>query len=107
MGQGAEDADESAFAASALMELREVMHRSPNSAPRVSRLMDEYSKNKAAPVGAIIVCPVCNKTEIKRTKAQAFCSVKRKGRSSCRDKYHNTVSAQRAARAVAYNGRYE
>lgn len=57
MGQGAEDADESAFAASALMELREVMHRSPNSAPRVSRLMDEYSKNKAAPVGAIIVCP--------------------------------------------------
>lgn len=105
MGQGAEDADESAFAGGALMELREVMHRPLTSSS--SRMVDEYNKNKAAPVGAGIICPICNKTEIKRTKAQAFCSVKRKGRSSCRDKYHNTVSAQRAARAVVYNDRYE
>lgn len=45
-----------------------------------------------AKVGDTVKCPVCNKKFVKSTYNKIFCSNGRtvKGRSSCKDVYHNT-----------------
>jgi len=42
-----------------------------------------YKDNKAAAVGASIICPVCGKIFQKRQYSQAFCS------GACKDAFHN------------------
>lgn len=42
-----------------------------------------YRDNKAAKVGADIICPVCGKIFQKRQYSQAFCS------GACKDAFHN------------------
>ena len=42
-----------------------------------------YKDNKAAAVGASIICPVCGKIFKKRQYSQAFCS------GACKDAFHN------------------
>lgn len=42
-----------------------------------------YRDNKAAAVGADIICPVCGKIFQKRQYSQAFCS------GACKDAFHN------------------
>lgn len=51
----------------------------------------DYENNKVAPIGTECICPTCRRKFIKTTSKQAFCSVKRKNKSSCKDRYWNRV----------------
>lgn len=64
-----------------------------------------YTRNKRMRVGRICTCPVCYNRFVKRTGSQAFCGVRKKGKSSCRDKYHNLTNPERMLRARLYEDR--
>ena len=51
-----------------------------------------YRQNKRKPTGSKCPCPVCLKGFIKKTANQAFCGGKKKGRSTCKDRYWNIVN---------------
>ncbi len=55
-----------------------------------------YAKNKASSVGSFIVCPSCGFTFRKKSYQQAF------DKKSCKDRYWNTVSPERKARAMFF-----
>ena len=52
-----------------------------------------YYDAKRAEVGTSIRCPTCEKLIVKSTYHKTFCNSKKtKGRSSCKDYYHNVVT---------------
>lgn len=66
-------------------------------------LRERRQRAMDAKIGAEIACAYCNKKMIKKSYNQVFCSNGRtcKGRSSCKDKYWNTVDRNRRARKEA------
>lgn len=105
MGDGAFDADAAHECMIAKIEFWDVVkhyHPSSGGANKAHKWKKRYDTNKTCAIGADCVCPVCGQHFLKKTKAQAFCHVKREGRSMCRDKYHNTVNPGRASRASKY-----
>jgi len=65
--------------------------------PDIVTMAGGYQRAKAAPVGALVTCPVCLTVFTKSTKAQAFCSCR--GAGNCKDRYHNSTSEARRERA--------
>ncbi len=47
------------------------------------------NQNENVKIGDTVKCPVCQEYFVKKTKNQKFCGRKIKGRSSCKNKYHN------------------
>lgn len=67
------------------------------------RALAVYNRNKAAINGSKCICPSCGKQFVKGRKNQAFCGAKKKGKSSCKDHYHNLVNEDRTFRAGLYS----
>lgn len=60
----------------------------------------KYNLAKSAKVGDTVCCAGCGKKFIKTTYNKTFCSNGRtvKGKSSCKDRYHNMVTPSRLDR---------
>jgi hypothetical protein len=61
-------------------------------------MKSRYELNLKQPVGATIHCPICDTFFVKKTATHSFCSNQRKvnrGKSSCKDKYHNAVDPRK------------
>lgn len=61
---------------------------------------NKYSLAKSAKVGDTVCCAGCGKKFIKTTYNKTFCSNGRttKGKSSCKDRYHNMMTPSRLDR---------
>jgi len=66
----------------------------------IEETKNAYMAVKSANIGDEVVCAICSKKFIKKTKTQAFCSYK--GGQNCKDKYWNTVDLKRRERALKY-----
>lgn len=62
----------------------------------IDQYQRQYDRNKQAPIKATCTCPVCRCYFIKKTKQQAFHSIK------CKDRYWNTVDDSRRHRAARF-----
>lgn len=61
---------------------------------KVMGMTARYNKARQAKTGSMICCPTCLRGFKKKTYNQVFCSNQktRRGRSSCKDKFHNTTN---------------
>ena len=63
------------------------------------RMVGRYSYAKNVQIGSDIVCPVCGKVLIKKTKDHVFCSNGRnKGAGNCKDAYWNKIDPKKRNR---------
>lgn len=67
---------------------------------RIQAMYEDYCIAKKTRAGQMVRCPCCGKFFKKKVHSQAFCSNGRtvKGRSSCKDRYWNTVNPARQYR---------
>ena len=65
---------------------------------RALEMLGRYTQAKNAEVGATIQCPACGRSIVKTTYHKTFCGKsnkkKKRGKSSCKDFYHNTVECK-------------
>lgn len=127
-GEGAYDADESAFAREGLSEVRQlfraskaiaftrknypgepmhVLHQNTQmvagltTVERKALAQGHYAHAKAARVGDKVVCAGCGAEMVKASYQHAFCKDKVRGRSTCKDFINNWLDAARLARATS------
>lgn len=98
-GDHAEHADESADISEAKAEIFQLM-REVRRGHIINLARDKYTVAKEAKTGANVCCPSCDKTFVKRSYQQAFCS--NKGAGNCKDLFWNTTVTERLERAKAF-----
>lgn len=54
-----------------------------------------YDVAKLTKIGEPIICPMCEVVHTKTTYHKVFCGRKQRGRSTCRDIYHNFMTDDR------------
>ncbi len=72
---------------------------------KVQIMLARYKANKEAKVGTMIRCANCGARIVKTTYHKQFCTngkTKKDRKSSCKDRYWNTVDTTRRERAMLY-----
>ena len=84
-----------------LMQESRITRRSIEDGSNAQALRKRFQEVADAPSGATVACPVCKRRFVKSPPSKRFCSNgrSRRGRSSCKDIYHNVTSLDRLDRA--------
>ena len=89
---------DSRCAAPHLIYQNKLMEAGMNGDKRRAVASELYHVNTAKKVKDACICPSCGGEFIKASYQQKFCKSKIKGRSSCKDFFHNFVNPSRMAR---------